>query len=104
MRKEIADMWADELESGKHEQCIGNLVTGDERVCALGVLGKVWARETGNEFTVNTHSAWAEVVAWADLSSMEPWIDGDPIPFLNDTEKWELKQFADPIREQWEEL
>lgn len=118
MRKEIADLWADALRSGKYRQTTLQLRDVDG-YCCLGVLCDLHRERTGQ-------GSWSDdgyyntgddtdgsiptpaVAEWAGLKDRTPAVSSDVgsdlITALNDDDGYGFLELADIIQNQWEEL
>ncbi len=123
MKKEIAMLWADELESGKHEQGHEYLMDRNGKKCCLGVLCQMAVeahvipqpREYESSHTAfgehrDIHILPEEVRRWADMRSQSGRMEKvdeagfkDSLIRKNDHGST-FPEIAAIIREHWEEL
>jgi hypothetical protein len=122
MNKEIADLWADALESGKYEQTREMLRHGGG-YCCLGVLCDISGQGAwdGDFYVAGDGASHTRppylVTQWAGMNSDYPegklkewkrsddWAGVDTfLTGLNDHLKYDFKQIASVIREHWQEL
>jgi hypothetical protein len=126
MRKEIADLWCDALESGEYTQGGGGLCK-DGKHCCLGVLTDLCMKQGGDIRFENIkglcfyngycNTLPSEVCEWAGIKTSIGIIE-TPIPsivedykdykidliYLNDGCGWDFKQISGFIKEHWEKL
>ena len=118
MRKEIAELWADALRSGKYRQTTEQLRDVDG-YCCLGVLCDLHREQTGqgswsDDGYYNTGDDTDGVIPtpavaeWAGLIDRSPSVESDlgydPLTALNDDEGYGFLELADLIQAQWGEL
>lgn len=111
MKKEIAMLWADELESGRWTQAVGCLKDGGS-YCCLGILCEISKPLVKNaelyslQETIDNRRSLPEMVMdacgvksrFGRIKSIQESLD-----LLNDEGKT-FPEIADIIREHWEEL
>lgn len=121
MKKEIADRWIAELESGNYKQTTNALcmINGEEKsFCCLGVLCEIAKDELNLKTELGSLTAGKQVVFyndspacipnivrdWADMKSRNGLLlSGGSLATLND-DGHTFKQIAVIIRENWELL
>jgi hypothetical protein len=116
MNKEIADIWANALESGKYKQGYGALRNLNNQHCCLGVLTDLYCRTHNYEQWIPEGSFYVfqglhgylseEVQKWAGIKSRNGNFR-DTAPYtlsqLNDT-GYDFSKIAQTIRQNWENL
>lgn len=122
MKENIANLWADKLESNEYEQGYNCLCDGN-KFCCLGVLADLYVKETGSKWVENdsgiktikgSQDYWQlpkVVRKWAGLKKFQvsPVVvfGGNNIKELselNDKDRLTFKEIAKLIREQKEDL
>jgi hypothetical protein len=121
MRKEIADLWCDALESGEYTQGIQALCSNGE-YCCLGVLTDLYNKKFGDLYIYrrgcflcydNQESVLPKkVVEWAGMRTSDGTITNLKInkinyynlTCLNDFSEWDFKEISGFIKEHWEKL
>jgi len=118
MRKEIADIWADALRSGKYRQTTLRLRDVDG-YCCLGVLCDLHREQTGQgswspDGYYNTGDDTDGVIPtpavaeWAGLNDRSPAVSSSPgsdlLTAMNDDDGSSFEELADIIQAQWEDL
>jgi len=112
MEKELVIKWVEELESGKYEQCKGQLMTNpahDEKAfCCLGVLCEIQKDKLYGEWVAGC-GAWhlmsegggVYVAAWGiDVPNGPPQPFARVVSDMNDEGKT-FKEIAQRIREEY---
>lgn len=118
MRKEIADLWCDALESGEYIQGKKALCLNG-KYCCLGVLTDLYMKQGGDlklHFVGGCcfYNGWSEILPeevaeWAGMrtnngaiSNTKPYYYS--LTNLNDYCDWDFKQISGLIKEHWEKL
>lgn len=92
MDSELAERWADALESGKYKQIFGSLQRTETTMCAIGVLSAIKGYHTKTPYAFRTMLCTPPV----EVLSFD---DRQRFVRLNDGLKLSFAQIADVIRE-----
>lgn len=120
MKQEIANKWADMLESGEYPQSKMSL-RSPEGYCCLGVLCELYRQETesgeweDDGFVTNNKKMWSsdwsaetlplDVQEWAGMVSADGTYDyTKSLVRLNDSANFKFTGIATFIRKNWEKL
>lgn len=116
MRKEIADLWCDALESGEYIQGKGGLCLNG-KYCCLGVLTDLYMKQVGDLKFENLggrcfYNGWSEILPeevaeWAGMRTNNGTIlilRYYSLTCINDHLKWNFEKISGFIKEHWEKL
>ncbi|MEK6860402.1 MAG: hypothetical protein AABY07_00385 [Nanoarchaeota archaeon] len=121
MKQEIAEKWADALESGKYQQGKGGLHK-DNQFCCLGVLCDIFSRENNKRWISDDISPFnsilgkddilpSKVKRWAGMKSATGILKSNDLVTYNDAPQqvkkrkdFNFKDIAGLIRRNWKKL